>query len=98
VTERRQPLQKRFPGKVVARAKIWWPGYSVGIEGPIEPALARLFVAVFVNPRNPEVLAKLDAISEELGQDAPSKSKVPDDKALRSKVSKARAAGKLGAR
>jgi len=73
--------------------KIWFGGHTIGMEGPIAPELGRLIVAVFTNPRDPEVLSKLDAIAADL-RDRPTK--VASDSELRRKVSKARAENKLG--
>lgn len=74
---RRDPLPKRFPGKTVARAKIWFgDSYSIGIEGPVPLALARLFVAGVTCGPSPEFLARLDKLSDELqSKPAPSRKK-----------------------
>lgn len=92
---RRQPLPKRFPGQVVAQIKIWFGGWTCGMEGPIAPELGRLIVAVFTNERDPAVMTQLDAIAADL-RDRPKK--VPSEAELRRKVSKARKSGKLGAK
>lgn len=96
MTTRSLPLPKRFPGKTVARMKIWHKGGAIGLEGPIAPELARLVVAAWFGKQDPKLLARLDAIAKELQGVA--KPKVPSDRALRQNVSKARASGRLGAK
>lgn len=90
---RRLPLQKLFPGKVVARIKIWFSTYSIGIVGPIPPELARLIVAVTCN-RDPVALAKIDAIADELNDKTAKPAR--SDRAIRQEISKKRRQGKIG--
>lgn len=96
---RRLPLAKRFPGKAVAKLKIWFETWSVGMEGQMHPELARLIVAVYCCAPEPEVLARLDAIARELNErakSAESPAAPRSERALRQKLSKARAAGRIG--
>ncbi len=97
VTERRLPLAKRFPGKTVARFKVWFSGHTLGIDGPIPDELARLIVVVWSNP-DPAALAKVQALGVELQKPKAnsSKSSKDSDRAVRQELSKKRAAGSIG--
>jgi hypothetical protein len=92
---RRVPLPKQFPGRVVARAKIWFGGHTVGISGPVAPELARLIVAAwFDNKQDPKMLARFDAMAREI--QGLGKSKPLTDRSLREKLGEKRAAGVMG--
>lgn len=103
MTPRRLPLTKLFPNKTVARMKIWFPTWSVGMEGPIAPELARLIVAVSCGKQDPALLAKLDAMATALRDrgDELSKTEKPhgpkrSNRAVRQGLTTKRRAGVIG--
>jgi hypothetical protein len=95
MSPRRLPLTKLFPNKVVARMKIWFPTWSVGMEGPIAPELARLIVAVYCGKQDPALLARLDAIATEL-RDRGDKPAKRSDRSIRQELTTKRRAGVIG--
>jgi hypothetical protein len=94
---RRLPLTKQFPGRTVARFKVWFEGSTVGVDGPIAPELARLIIAAwFGSKQDSKLLARLDALAREIQGLGKKKTAPLPDRSLRERVGKARAAGLLG--